>query len=127
MFLVTNTSLSSKDFSDGTMYSFHMLISSAGGPGKATITFLSFFTSQPGAVPREFGTATADGIKDACFMLVKGICCPRFLNKSFKVRNCFSSTVILSPQYPAMASLVRSSDVGPIPPVVMMISEACSS
>ena len=45
--------------------------------GSATITFFSLCTHQPGAVPILFGIAFADGMSQACLMLVSGISFPR--------------------------------------------------
>ncbi len=88
-----------------------------------TIIFPSFSTHHPGAVPWGLTRAVQEGISVACLMLLCGISIPRRAKKF--IRACFNcgSTVIFSPKSAAMASRVRSSCVGPRPPVVRMSSD----
>ena len=91
----------------------------AGGPGSVTTTRPSgASTSQPGAVPFGFGSASADGIRQACLRLTSGKSMPRRSNRSRSHASISGSTVGSSPTSAATASRVRSSGVGPRPPVV---------
>ena len=74
-------------------------------------------TNQPGAVPFGFGMASADGIRQACLRLSSGKGMPRRLHSSRSHASRSGSTAGASPQAAAIASRVRSSGVGPSPPV----------
>ena len=68
------------------------------------------------------GMASADGISVACLMLVAGIPPPRPAKMPSRWRSRSSCTSISSPITLATVSRVRSSDVGPSPPEVMVTS-----
>ena len=81
---------------------------------------------QPGAVPWGLGINWDDGIRSACLMLWDGMEVPRFWKYSFSSLRASSCTVGVSPRALATPSRVRSSWVGPRPPVVMRMLERCS-
>ena len=82
---------------------------SPGRPGRST--------HQPGAVPFAFGRASADGISQACLRLISGIGMPRRDQRPRSHASRSGSTTGVSPSAAAIASRVRSSGVGPRPPV----------
>ena len=91
---------------------------SRGGPGRATMRRPSGrVTHQPGAVPFAFGSASADGISQACFRLISGMAMPRLDQRPRSHDSSSGSTTGVSPVTAAIASRVRSSGVGPRPPV----------
>ena len=105
--------------SRGRASSCHIARISRGGPGSVTTTRPSGArTSQPGAVPFGFGSASADGIRQACLRLTSGKAIPRRSNRSRSHASISGSIVGSSPTSAAIASRVRSSGVGPSPPVV---------
>ena len=105
--------------SRGTASSCHIGRISRGGPGSVTSTRPSgASTSQPGAVPFGLGSASADGIRQACLRLTSGKAIPRRSKRSRSHASISGSTVGSSPTSAATASRVRSSGVGPRPPVV---------
>ena len=75
-------------------------------------------TNQPGAVPFGFGIGSADGIRQACLRLSSGNGMSRRAHRSRSQRSSSGSTTGVSPQTLAIASRVRSSGVGPSPPVL---------
>ena len=101
----------------------HMSTISPGTPGMAMMIVPSFSAHQPGAVPRGLGSTVTEGMTPACFLLVSGISCPRPRKFSSIAAMRSGSSVMVSPNVSAMASRVRSSFVGPRPPVQMMRSE----
>ncbi len=91
---------------------------SRGGPGRATATRPSGRrTNQPGAVPFGLGRALAEGMSQACLRLISGKGSPRRAHRSRSHVSSSGSTAGVSPQAAASASRVRSSGVGPRPPV----------
>ena len=70
-----------------------------------------------------FGMTSADGISVACLTFVAGIRIPRPSNWRLRWASRSSCTSILSPMTAAIDSLVRSSEVGPSPPVVNVTSD----
>ena len=101
---------------------------SLGGPGRATTTRPSGrSTHQPGAVPRSLGTAVDEGISHACLRFVSGKPIPRRSKRWRSHCSSFGSTRGRSPTTAAIASRVRSSGVGPRPPVVTTRSAAESA
>ena len=76
-------------------------------------------THQPGAVPFAFGSASADGMSQACLRLISGNGMPRRDQSPRSQASRSGSTAGVSPATAAIASRVRSSGVGPRPPVEM--------
>ncbi len=74
-------------------------------------------THHPGAVPRALSMLVALGINQACLRLMAGIAMPRRAKSPVSQASRVGSTSGVSPQAAAMASRVRSSGVGPRPPV----------
>ena len=101
----------------------HMRCISLGGPGMAINSFPCCSTHQPGAVPRGLGMGRAEGMRVACLMLLSGMGKPRLEKKSLSWRSSSASTASSSLSMAAMASRVRSSAVGPSPPVTRTRSE----
>ena len=102
----------------GRTSSRHIGCISDGGPGSATRRRPSGrSTHQPGAVPRPLPIDVALGINQACLRLMAGMGTPRRAKSPASHASRSGSTVGVSPQAPAMASRVRSSGVGPSPPV----------
>ena len=58
----------------------------------ATMTLPDFSAHQPGAVPMRLGIALADGMSQACLMLLAGISLPRDLNMELRCSICCGST-----------------------------------
>ena len=103
----------------GSTCSAHMGRISRGGPGSVTITRPSGrSTHQPGAVPLGLGSEVADGMTHACFTFTDGNGWPRRAQRPLSQSSVASSTDTVSSQTAATASRVRSSGVGPRPPVV---------
>ena len=82
-----------------------------------------FSTHQPGAVPRGLGMAVAEGMSIVCLRLRSAKATPRAVKKARRRCSASVSTNISSPRTCVIASRVRSSSVGPRPPVMMMTSE----
>ncbi|OPZ68273.1 MAG: hypothetical protein BWY81_00909 [Firmicutes bacterium ADurb.Bin467] len=100
----------------------NMSISSRGGPGSTATAFLPDSTMQPGAVPCKFGMMIAPRGKYACFRLFSVISRPmRRMRSSIAARLCACRS-IGSPKNSPTISFVRSSSVGPSPPVVITMS-----
>ena len=74
-------------------------------------------THQPGAVPFAFGSASADGMSQACLRFIAGMSIPRRAQSPRSHASRSASTAGVSPTTSAIASRVRSSGVGPRPPV----------
>ena len=74
-------------------------------------------TNQPGAVPFGLGSASADGISQACLRLSSGKGMPRRPTARAASARGPGRRPAVSPQASAIASRVRSSGVGPRPPV----------
>ncbi len=92
---------------------------SRGGPGSVTMTRPSGrSTHQPGAVPWGFARIRAEGSVHACFVLVAGNGWRRRAHSPCSHSSVAGSTTGRSPHASATASRVRSSGVGPRPPVV---------
>ncbi len=108
----------------GSTASSHIRVISRGTPGMEMIRVpwppapWATRTSHPGAVPCGFGMASAEGMSQACLRLRSGIGAPRPANQSARSRSSLASTPGVSPRAAAIASRVRSSSVGPRPPVV---------
>ena len=100
-----------------------MGIVSLGGPGSITIIFPFFSIIIPGAVPLSlYSTIPFFSGTIACFTLFSVITLP-VRSKYFRILpNALSSRISLSPKYSAAVSFVRSSSVGPKPPVVIIKS-----
>lgn len=79
--------------------------------------------NQPGAVPIGFSSASAEGISHACFWFLAGIGLLRIRKKRSTCASSAGSTAGVSPSIAAIASRVRSSSVGPTPPVTIVRSE----
>ena len=107
----------------GATWFAHICWISRGGPGIATMAPPLRSAHQPGAVPIGLGSAWAEGIRVACLMLVSGIGKPRLANWALRWASRSSWIAISSPNTAAMVSRVRSSDVGPRPPDVRVMSE----
>ena len=112
----------------GMTQSRHIGRISRGGPGSATTIRPSGpSTHQPGAVPLSFGMAMADGISHACcgWSPQTGGSAGRRASRSHVSRP--ASTWGVSPTAAAIDSRVRSSGVGPRPPVEMTRSTSASA
>ena len=107
----------------GKTWFCHISIISPGGPGMATSMLPLCSTHHPGAVPRGLGIARADGISIACFRFCSGMEMPRLRKCSLSSLSSSSCKRISSPSTLAIASRVRSSWVGPRPPVLRMTRE----
>src|SRR5512140_3531125 len=106
----------------------HIGCISRGGPGRATtIRPSGRSTHQPGAVPRSLGIEVAEGISHACLRLALGKGTPRRSKSARSHASRSASTVGCSPTAAAMASRVRSSGVGPRPPVRTTRSDRSSA
>ena len=116
--LVITTSLSSMEMSLGLISFSHIGYSSRGGPGKAMANLLFFSTHHPGAVPFGLLIAVAEGISQDCLIFVSGMSEFLAAKKFLRIFNWFSFTEGFSFTKLAIASLVKSSFVGPSPPVV---------
>ena len=104
--------------SRGTTQPDHIGRISRGGPGRATMSLPSGrSTHQPGAVPCSFGIAVAERISHACLRLISRNGRPRRSHRRRSQVSSSASTATVSPQAAAIASRVRSSGVGPRPPV----------
>ncbi len=104
--------------SRGETQSRHIGRISRGGPGNAMTTRPSGrSTHQPGAVPLAFGMAVADGISHACFRFVAANGTFRRAKRSRSHVSRPASTDGVWPIAAAIDSRVRSSGVGPRPPV----------
>ena len=101
----------------GSACSRHMRTISRGTPGMATIIVSSIRASQPGAVPTGFGSTSALGMTQACLAFRSGISKPRWAKNSRMLGDERFIDCGVSPARAAMASRVRSSSVGPMPPV----------
>src|ERR1700694_5830511 len=77
----------------------------------------------PGAVPSGFGNTAALVRMSACLALLADIFMPRLANRSSSFAMSSGSRCSFKPSASATASRVRSSSVGPRPPVKMMMSE----
>ena len=119
--IVTSSSISV--FSLASISSCHIARFSPGGPGIQTICLPSFVAHQPGAVPLWLTMNCAEGIRCACLTLWAGISWPRLRNHWRRFASSAACTAGVSPRAAATASRVRSSCVGPSPPVVKMMSE----
>ena len=126
MFRVMVTSSVTSRRRQGSTSSCQMACISPGGPGRQMTILPSRSAHQPGAVPCRLRMNRAEGIRSACLMLVEGITDPRLWKYSSSAFTTSSCTTGVSPKAPATASRVRSSLVGPRPPVVMSRSERCN-
>ena len=110
--------------SRGSTQSRHIGRISRGGPGSATMTRPpGASTHQPGAVPFGLGIGVADGSSQACLRFIVGNSIPRRVQRPRSHSSSAGSTLGSSPTAAAMASRVRSSGVGPRPPVEMTTSD----
>ena len=125
MFRVSVTSSWQIFRSRGSTWTSHMGCISAGGPGMLMMTLPFRSAHHPGAVPCGLGINWDDGIKKACLMLWDGMEMPRLWKYRCSSLRASSCTVGVSPRAMATPSRVRSSWVGPKPPVVMRMSERC--
>ncbi len=105
----------------GTAYFLSIGISSDGGPGSITTRFPdSVRKPQPGAVPTSLGKTVQPSGSMACFFCVSPS------SRPWKYRSICSmllrSITSFFPEAAATVSFVRSSPVGPRPPVVIKIS-----
>ena len=92
---------------------------SRGGPGSAIATPPSGrLTNQPGALPFGFGSGSLDGMRQACLRLISGNGRPRRSQRPRSQASRSGSTSGVSPSAAAIDSRVRSSGVGPSPPVL---------
>ena len=123
---VTVTSPVAISFRRGSTRSRKMACISTGGPGMMTMILPSRSAHQPGAVPLRLGMNSAEGISQACLTLCEGMFCPRLRKYCRSSWTMSSWTLGVSPKAAATASRVRSSCVGPSPPVVKMMSERSS-
>ena len=78
--------------------------------------------AQPGAVPHSFTNTVQPSGSHACFSLFGVISRPMVWKKPLMRSSEGWCRAIFLPNTVASVSLVRSSSVGPRPPVVMMIS-----
>ena len=101
----------------GSTASAHIAFISSGTPGRRTIVEPPAATRKPGADPRGFARTTAPSITSACFSFTSGISRPRRRKRSLRRRRIASSRTSARPSTFATASFVRSSSVGPSPPV----------
>ena len=102
--------------------SVHIRRISDGTPGMSATTEPSRSTHHPGAEPIGFGTASADGISCAWRRLAAGIG-PNARKRSSSVAISAGSSASVSPSASARPSRVRSSCVGPSPPVASTTAE----
>ena len=100
---------------------------SDGGPGMTTMILPSRSTHHPGAVPLGLGMDRADGMRVACLMLEAGISRPIAANMARRSPKSSGETDIFSPSTRATASRVRSSWVGPRPPVASTTANRCQA
>ena len=98
-----------------------------GGPGSRTMMCsrpsncpLSHW---PGAVPLGFGRTVAPSSTSACFVLLGDIFHPRSAKRCSRRARISGSRRRVTPSASATASRVRSSSVGPRPPMKMRMSE----
>ena len=96
---------------------------SKGTPGRLIVTPRSVSTMKAGAVPLGFFTTIAPLGICACRSLFFVSMKPRFWNLSRSSMRDSGSVSITRPVTAAIASRVRSSCVGPIPPPVITTSE----
>ena len=96
--------------------------SSFGGPGSMHSTRPSCSTQRPGAVPFAFASTSPREKRYACLRLFGVIRRPMRAKRSMMVRSISASKTNSWPSTSAIASRVRSSQVGPSPPVVMITS-----
>ena len=87
------------------------------------MVFPFLLTNHPGAVPCGFGILEPDGMIEACLIFDWGISVPRFLNSSLRSARSLESINISSSKKLAIDSRVKSSEVGPNPPVVINKSD----
>jgi len=87
-----------------------------------TILFPSYSTMLPGAVPILLGIVTAPERFKACLVFIWGIIRPLTSKKPLICASEASSITNSVPNSPAIVSLVRSSEVGPSPPVTIIRS-----
>ena len=88
----------------------------------SAVTEPSRSTHQPGAEPIGFGTASAEGISSAWRRLAAGIG-PKARKRSSITATSSGSSASVSPSASARPSRVRSSWVGPNPPVATTTAE----
>ena len=98
-----------------------------GGPGRRTSMRPSASTRWPGAVPRGLRRTAAPSITSACFSLTGAITRPKRANRAFSSSMSAGSRRRGRPSAAAAASRVRSSSVGPRPPVEITISARASA
>ena len=112
----------------------HMANSSAGTPGNARI-YAGFpqcaetFQASPGAVPTGLAMISAPSGRMACLRLLTGMRAPERSNRAISAASVAVSFTRGAPKVSASVSAVRSSSVGPRPPVIISSSDrrtACS-
>ena len=96
---------------------------STGTPGRATSSPRPSRTEKPGAVPKRFGTTVAPRGKRACLALFGVISRPSFRKRSRMASSEGSCSSSGTPMAAATTSAVRSSSVGPRPPLITTRSE----
>src|SRR5579883_3464632 len=111
--------------------SSNMALSSNGGPG-SRIRFRSrpsYFplSHWPGALPLGLGSTTAPSITSACWWLFGVIVEPRAAKRSSSFLRSSGSRRSPTPRASATAWRVRSSSVGPSPPIKTMMSVRCKA
>ena len=95
---------------------------SRGGPGSMSTWVPSAWKATPGAVPQSLSSTVHPSGTMACWKLFSVTGVPRWANRS-RIRWAEGSWYTSSfPKAWATATLVRSSQVGPRPPVVMRMS-----
>ncbi len=96
---------------------------STGTPGSATSSPRPSRTRKPGAVPNRFGTTWAPRGNRACLALFGVISRPSFRKRSRMASSEGSCTSSGTPMAAATTSAVRSSSVGPRPPLITTRSD----
>ena len=101
----------------------NMYLHSKGGPGSINTWTPSSRKAHPGAVPTGLSNTTHPTGSSACCTLFSGISRPNLFRNHVLISSRISSWSSSSlPKVLQMVCLVRSSYVGPSPPVVMMMS-----
>src|SRR5579883_1057167 len=103
----------------GRTCSLNMGMSSRGGPGKRASMRPESSIQMPGAVPREFASGSAPSGTMACCKLFSVISRPKLRKRARMCSTRSSRRRSLRPRTSETASRVRSSCVGPRPPVEM--------
>ena len=103
--------------SRGTIFSRNIGFNSRGGPGSSAIIRPFSSIHKPGAVPPGLSSGSAPSGTIACRTFTSGISRPKLRKRPWMARRISSLRCSLRPSRSATASRVRSSSVGPSPPL----------